>query len=169
MQCRLGKLNCLSSIKHCVRISMPCPSSKYICIYVCIVTICIYTAHATVHKARGLPILQKKCAQIALVNKSNKKYHVIILQQQDTLAVYLLLSLFLFPLLSLSCSFHISSPRVVVAAVFQRNIAYQIELHLNISPFATATLTHTHIHTHKQHSSPVQLYRVQLSSARLSA
>lgn len=114
-------------------------------------------------KHRGLPILQKKCAQIALVNKSNKKYLVIILQQQDTLAVYLLLSRFLFPLLSFSCSFHISSPRVVVAAVFQRNIAYQIELHLNISPFATATLTHTQILTHTHSQATLESNSVEFS------
>lgn len=60
VHCRLGKLNCLSSIKHCVRISMPRPSCKYICIYVCIVAICIYTAHATVHKASGTANIAKE-------------------------------------------------------------------------------------------------------------
>lgn len=129
-----------------------------------------------------MPILQKKCAQIALVNKSNIKNLVIILQQDthtQSTSCSCLLSLSLSLSISLSrmslffCSFYILSPLVVVAAVFQRNIAYQIELHLNISPFATATFAHALAHTlaliHTLRSSTrVQFNWVELSSVQFS-
>lgn len=114
-------------------------------------------------KHRGLPILQKKCAQIALVNKSNKKYLVIILQQQDTLAVYLLLSRFLFPLLSFFCSFHISS-RCCSGFPTQ----YCIPNWVTFKYFAICKC-HTHSHTDTHTYTLTSNTRVQFSWVQLDS
>lgn len=116
-------------------------------------------------KHRGLPILQKKCAQIALVNKSNKKYLVIILQQQDTLAVYLLLSLFLFPLLSFSFfPYLIASSRCCSGFPTQ----YCIPNWVTFKYFAICKC-HTHSHTDTHRYTLTSNTRVQFSWVQLDS